>query len=205
MDNIDGMSYEDLISLKLKVDRRVREFRPIRMTIKYKRCGKDGCFCMAGPSNGSWGNLHGPYVLISYIDETSQKRRTVSLGRHFCEDDRQEVEEKKLDFLHYYSVPAGEREKMSDRKKESFSWCLHVNELNFEEVYGRERGEDEMDKETEHYATQQKHNAFNAERASLDLQKTAVRDELCVRYGIGCSVGQAVLRKLLDGNYYLKD
>ncbi|KKM81029.1 hypothetical protein LCGC14_1333850, partial [marine sediment metagenome] len=55
MANTNEMNYQEMLDLRQELDTRIKEYRPIRIKKKWKRCGKSGCFCKGGPIDGSWG------------------------------------------------------------------------------------------------------------------------------------------------------
>ncbi len=203
MDNLDGMNYEQLQQLKLNLDERIKEFRPVRVKIKWKRCGKKTCFCKGGPLDGSWDNLHGPYAFAQFVDHGTRRMRQISLGQHYDAFDIEEVGKEILDRTKYFPVPDADREKMSKGQKEECDWSITLLSWEFEEKYGLRPAADKMSRHTKFWGTRAQYDAYEAELRATEAEKLACRHPWAELYGIGSPAGQKTLEDLLRKNYYL--
>lgn len=203
MDTIGSMDYQDLVDLKSKLDERIKQFRRIRIKMKWKRCGKKDCFCKDGPSDGSWENLHGPYVFAQFVDHGTKKTRLVSLGRHYDHIDIDEVEKQILDKTEYFTVPDSDREKMNAAQKKEYCRGVELYSWEFEAKYGIKMGEDTMGRHKKWWGTKASEDRWVTDASAVDAEKSACMHPWAVLHGIGSPVGQKVLEDLLRQNYYL--
>ncbi len=204
MDNTNGMGYDELIELQDKVYDMLKKFNPVRLKMKWKRCGHKDCQCGSGPSDGSWGNLHGPYVFAQFVDNDLGKIRTVSLGRHYDENALYDIMERGLDFSHYYKVDPGKLELMTPDEKRKHMCRFFLDDEDFEVYHGIKRVEDTMGRYDVFYGTVANRDAYEAASRDLDEQKLATMHRWAIVHGIGSIKGQMTLKGLLAGKYYLK-
>lgn len=204
MDNVGSMNYDELLVLQSDVEVRLKQFRPVRIKKKWKRCGKLTCFCADGPPDGSWGNLHGPYVFAQFVDHNTRKTRLVSLGKFYDQEDINEVRNEILGWSSYFPVPASEYEEMSQEQQDRHYWYINVTGLVFEQFYGVTEAQDTMGRHKKYYATDAQHDGFDHYKREFLRRKKAVGHMWAVRYGVGCPVGQRKLAEILAADYYLK-
>lgn len=196
MDKIEGIAYEELVCLRNTIEARLKEFRPIRIKKKFKRCGKKACFCAGGPASNEWENLHGPYVFAQFIDAKTGKARNLSLGRWYGEDQVNEVSYKRIAPARYFAMPESDHQ----------TGCVYFHRLTDEEFvsrYGVAKREDNFDCPDVLYGTRASSDAYEVARRQLEQEKEAVAHAWCMEFGIGSYVGQKRLADLLRGNYYL--
>lgn len=203
MDNLKDMDHGRLVALKTEVDARLKEFRPLRIKMKWKRCGKKDCFCKDGPTDGSWGNLHGPYVFAQFVDRTTRKTRLVSLGTHYDHIDLYEVRNQILDKTDYFGIADSVRDKMSKTKQLQYNYYTALTNAEFKEKYGMTKVEDRMSRPTKFWGTEANSDAYEAEFSAIEAEKLACEHEWATEHGVGSPVGQKVLAELLRQNYYL--
>lgn len=204
MDKLEKMNHEELVSLRKKIKARLKEFRPIRIKKKWKRCGKGNCFCQDGPGDGSWGNLHGPYLFAQYVDGKEQKMKLVSLGRFYGRDDIDEVRDQILDFSDYFTVSPDQHGQMSQVEKDIYSWYVNLSASEFEKYHGISRSEDTMNRHSRFYGTQAAHDAYTGALSILNQKKEACNHTWVYEFGLASPVGQKILAGLLRQTYYLK-
>jgi len=204
MGNINGMRYDELIGLRNKVHVRLKEFNPVRLRRKWKRCGHKNCQCCSGPSDGSEGNLHGPYVYAQFMDNDLGKIRNISLGRYYDEYDLSDIVEKSLNFSDYFKVDPGELEKMTASEKEEYYFTFYLDDAAFEKHHGITREEDTMRRYDHFFGNLADRDAYESAARNLEEHRLAVTHKWATDYGIGSIKGQMVLRRLLAGKYYLK-
>lgn len=198
MDKLDGMTHFELTRLVYEANKRLAKFNPIRLRVKRKRCGKKGCFCMDGPSDGSWDNLHGPYLFAQYVDSETGKTRVKGLGLYYSSDQLDEVTRASFSWSDYFAVPDGHQ-----TKDHTYYYDLSARE--FEEYYGIAMEDDTMSRHTTYWATEGKSDAFDTEKRKFLEDKSAACHIWADKYGLGSVKGQRTLKTLLEGNYYLVD
>ena len=204
MVNLKSMNYGEVKKLHTRVSERLKEFRPVHIKIKWKRCGKGECVCASGPSNGSWGNLHGPYVLAQFVDRLTRKTKVVSLGRLWQQDDINEARRQTLNWIRYFPVPSSEYEKMSADDQRLHYWYINVRGERFEAFHGISESEDRMDRSKRFYGTDAQHDGYETYQRGYEAEALAVSHQWCEMYGIGSSAGQKKLAAILADDYYLK-
>jgi len=205
MAKLDGMKYDELLQLKIDVKRAIKEFRPVRIKKKWKRCGKSQCFCMDGPADGSWGNLHGPYLFAQYVDLETGKTKVMSMGRFWGEEAIIEAQEEILEWWQYLKVSPGERDKMGEEEASAFRWWYSVRGLDFRNFYGLREEEDTLDRHTRYYGTEASNDAFKAYQDEFLRNLEALDHEWASMYGLASHIGQKKLAALLAQKYYLVD
>lgn len=205
MVRLGEMKYDELLQSAIDSKRKIKEFRPIRIRTKWKRCGKPQCFCMDGPLNGSWGNLHGPYIFAQYVDHTTRKIRVVSLGRRSSEDDIMEARNEILEWWEYFKVSPSEKELMTDDDAFDYRWWHSVRGEDFFNFYGLRDSEDTFGRHTRYYGTQASHDAFKSYQSEFARRREALDHEWATAYGMASHIGQKKLADLLSQKYYLAD
>lgn len=205
MAKLDGKKYDELLQLRDEVEQKIKEFRPVRIKRKWKRCGKDECFCMDGPSDGSWGNLHGPYLFAQYVDHTTRKTKTVSLGRFWGEVDIKEAQDRILEWWAYYKVSPVDRSTMTDELQSDYSWGYTLRGDDFFNFYGLKVSEDTLDRHTRYYGTEASHDAFRSYQDEFVRNLEALDHEWASVHGLASHMGQRKLADLLAKKYYLVD
>lgn len=203
IDNLNTLKYQELVELRTAISARLKNLSGIRLKKKWKRCGKKTCYCSSGPSDGSWGNLHGPYVFAQFVDNETKKPRVLSLGR-YCEANDAQVAKKTIlaYWPAFYTITPAEAEKM----KEEGHWLLYSKTLSrqeFVDFYGLNMEDDKLDRHRMYYATEASHQAFEAAVRALDELREAAGNDWAIKYGIGEVKGQRRLCDLLRGDYYL--
>ncbi len=204
MCNVSELSYAKLVLLKDEVDNLLSLMNPIRLKKRFKRCGRKDCFCVNGPRDGSWGNLHGPYVFASYTEKKGVYRSR-SLGLYYSEEDRlaeaEKLSSKLLLWVNFYTLSAG------DASRRSVNEVIHSRVFTEEEfvgLYGIPTMFDRLGRPTTLYATDAKFQAYKSEcREQGARQDALLRDEYA-DLGICSPIGQKVLDEILSGPYYLK-
>lgn len=205
MANVNEMSYIEMLDLRLALDIRIKAHRAVRIKKKWKRCGKKACFCNDGPADGSWGNLHGPYLFAQFVDSTSGKTRLVSLGKFFDQDSIMETGDRILEWWKYYQVSEAEREALPGGEKRKWNWPFFVSREKFRDLHGIWPEEDKMDRPRRFFATKALDDGFEAKSSRLAEEKEAVKHLWCAEYGLGSIEGQRMLARLLEGFYFLAD
>jgi len=205
MAKLDGMTYNELLQLTVDLKRKIKEFRPVRIKRKWKRCGKEECFCMGGPADGSWGNLHGPYLFAQYVDHKTCKTKVVSLGRFWGQEAIIEAQGEILEWWDYFKLSPSRREKMTEDMASAYRWWYSVRGDDFANFYGLRESEDELDRHTRYYGTEASHDAFEVYQGEFARRNEALGHEWASTYGLASQIGQKTLAGLLAGKYYLVD
>lgn len=203
MVKLDRMSYEELIKLKAQLDARIKEFRPIRVKKKWKRCGKRSCFCADGPADNEWNNLHGPYLFAQFVCPKLGKTKTVSLGNFYDLNDIDEVRKQILDWGAYFNVPGPEYDKMSVDDQRRYNWRKTLTSYEFEQFYGVSVGDDRFGRHKTFYATLANSDAYDQKLREIEAEREATDHPWADQYGLCDPVGQKKLSQLLTGAYYL--
>lgn len=200
--DITKLSRNELIELQVQIKNRLKEFKPFRIREVYRRCGVEDCYCMDGPSNNEWGNLHGPYLYVSWRAEG--KTKTISLGRKYTQDEIAKISTKtRPDWQDYYTVSPKEYYQLSEDKRREL-WSITLSDSQFEAFHGLPRHEDTMDRYTKFYGSQAQHDRYWGEWNEIeDNQKLASSE--WTRFGVGTSKGVKILNGLIRDGYYLKD
>lgn len=204
IDKLDGTSYEELMELKIDVEYELRQFRPVRIKKKWKRCGKETCFCAAGPGDGSWGNLHGPYLFAQFVDHSTKRTRSISLGKYYDQEAVDEVSDQSLDFSEFFHLTEADYGKMGQADKDKNRWAIRLTEADFELFHGIRWIEDQLDRHGTFYGTEANYEAYMAARGEISEQKAGLTHIWTREYGLASPAGQRALKGLLQKNYYLK-
>lgn len=204
MSFLSKLSRAELLSLKKEVDNAVSLDRPVRLKKRFKRCGHSGCFCADGPGDGSWGNLHGPYVFASYTEKRGVYRSR-SLGLYYSEEDRraglEKLNSKFLFWVNFYNLSS------IDAGRKSENEVVHrrvMTEEEFVRLYGIPMMFDRLDRPTTLYATDAKYQAYKSECRERVARREALLRTEYTDLGICSPVGQKVLDEILSGPYFLK-
>ncbi len=205
MAKLGEMKYNELLQLAIDLKQKIKEFRPVRVKRKWKRCGKTECFCMDGPSDGSWGNLHGPYLFAQYVDHKTRKTKVVSLGRFWGQEAIKEAQGQILEWWDYFKLSPSAREKMTEEEASTYRWWYAVRGDDFANFYGLRAIDDKLDRHTRYYGTEASHDAFNAYQSEFVRRNEALDHEWASTYGLADHIGQKTLAELLAGQYYLVD
>ena len=203
MDKLEGLKHEELKQLLRDVIERLKEFRPIRIKMKWKRCGRKTCFCKDGPADGSWNNLHGPYVFAQFVSNETRKTQVVSLGRHYDDIDIDEVAELFLDKSSIFQIGDGPYQKLSKKKKEALLYSVTLADREFKEKYGILPEDDRMNRERKFWGSKAQWDEWEYQNGIIEEQKMACKHPWAVDHGVGSPVGQKILAELLRQNYYL--
>jgi hypothetical protein len=203
MCKIDKMTRSDLLEMRGEIDATLKEFKKINIRSKWKRCGKKGCFCKDGPLDGSWGNLHGPYVFAQFVDQGTGKYRSISLGAYFNQDFIDQVLGEPVLWNEYYKVPDSEYQTFKEEKKEKYGWYVHLDDAQFLAFFGVWKHEDKMDRDDVFFATEAAHDAYQNKLEVRARQLDLINSDWCREYGIGDEIGHIKLKELLAGKYYL--
>lgn len=203
MGELGGMKYNELLELMGNLKRRIQKFRPLRIKLKWKRCGKGECVCMEGPSDGSWGNMHGPYLFAQYVDHKTRKTRAVSLGRHSSADDIMEARGEILEWWKFFELNPSDQERMTEESASKYRWYYLVTGSDFFNFYGLREVDDKLHRHTRYYGTEANSDAFEAYRDEFVRRKEALDHEWASVYGLAGHIGQKKLAALLAQKYYI--
>jgi len=203
MTNIKKMERQELISLKSQVEARLKRMRPIRVKKAYKRCGKSGCACSDGPADGSWGNLHGPYLFARFTERTTKKSKSLSLGRFYNEEALRQARNSRINWQDYFCLGTTERGRMSFEMGMKFPEPYYLDNDEFLEMHGVDMADDRLDRDGVYYASEAQKSAFEAKKRSISQEVLAADADWAVMFGMGSPIGQRVLAALLLDDYYL--
>jgi hypothetical protein len=199
----EEMKRDDLLQMKDEIDKELKKFKKINIRSKWKRCGKKGCFCSDGPLDGSWGNLHGPYVFAQFVDQETGKYRSVSLGAYYSKEFADQVIGEPTQWNDYFRVPEREYEMFNTPKQDLYNWYIYLSSDQFYEFHGIKMHEDTMDRDRVFYGTKANHDAYHNKIDARIRQLELVKSGWCRKYGIGDEIGHIKLSELLAGKYYL--
>ncbi len=200
---LNGLTYNELCELEENVLRRKKEFKRLRVRQRFVRCGKQGCACSRGPGSNSWGNLHGPYLYAQFVDKMTGKTKKLSLGLLYTETEVEEVlGNGEVKWKDYYQIDRSQRSGMSAREIRRLR-SRTFTPKEFLEFYGLRWCHNEIDRVVTWYARENDFQAFEFAVREREEEKKAVKDPLCRKFGIGSKAGQAKLKSLLSGDYYL--
>lgn len=204
IDKLDKMSYEQLRELKEDVDYKLKQFRPVRIKKKWKRCGKATCFCASGPADGSWDNLHGPYLFAQFTNPGGGRTRNISLGKYYDQEAIEEVKDQSLDFSEFFHLTKANYDKLGQADKDKNRWAIRLTEADFELFHGVRRIEDQLGRHDTFYGTEANYDHYMAAKGEISDAKAALTHIWTMMYGLASPTGQRALKDLLRGNYYLK-
>lgn len=199
---LESLGYEELLELRKEVNERIKKFKPLRIRKKFKRCGKDGCVCQQGPADGSWGNLHGPYLFAQFQDKNGNTR-VRSLGKWYDRKDILDTRMKpKRPLYEAFTVPLETwKEKYEGDGKNWVYWDL--DDFEFEERYGLPPGEDTFNRHRRLYGLKSDYDRWVIEN-ELRLDRIEGAEHVWAEtWGLADLKGQAVLAELLAGEYFL--
>jgi hypothetical protein len=205
MGKLDRMTYEELQELKTDVEYRLKEFRPIRIKRKWKRCGKKTCFCASGPADGTWDNLHGPYLFAQFVDRETKKTRNVSLGKFYHPEAVGELAEQTLNFSTFFHLNPDQYSKLGADEQRRNAWTIYLTEADFELLHGIGREDDRLGRHDVFYGTEANYDAYRSAKTALNEAKAACNHLWAASYGLASPAGQRVLKELLRKSYYLKE
>lgn len=205
MDNLDKMTYEDLQELKIDVAYRLKQFRPIRIKKKWKRCGKRTCFCASGPADGTWDNLHGPYLFAQFVDRETKKTRNASLGIFYDLEAIDALADQTLNFSDFFHLNPDQHSKLGADEQSLNNWKIRLTDADFELFHGISRKDDSLGRHDTFYGTEANYDAYRSATAALSEQKAATVHIWAILYGLASPAGQRVLKDLLRQDYYLKE
>lgn len=203
MENINSMDYQELCELKRLVDGRLSHFRPVRIKTKWRRCGKGACVCMDGPADGTWGNLHGPYIFAQFVDPAIGSTRLVSLGRHRDWTSEKEDAPEILDIRRFFKLNSDQYGRLTEKMREKFWYSYTMSAEEYERAYGREKSSSGLAGYDTFYADKAGHDAFVAASDELVRRRRASMHEWAEEFGIATYKGQGILEEILRGPYYL--
>lgn len=203
---LENRKYEDLLEMQSDLTVLLKQFKKVRIGKRYSRCGKGGCSCGQGPADNSWGNLHGPYVVAKFVDCETGKYRVVSLGVHYAREDREALIEKsqQIEWFSFFKITPPEKQKMPLEEQA----CLRVYFLTSSEFfafYGLKMSDDKLDRYRKYYGTVEGMQSFEEKKRRRRELVERMQSSWAVNLGIGSKRGQAKLKNILSGAYYLAE
>lgn len=191
------LSYEDTLEVEQFIKSRKKEFRPFRIKTKFRRCGKKYCYCMDGPSDNEWGNLHGPYLFAQYREGGKTKLKSLGKERDPSDLDYSHLE---LPKWYHYIVSEEQYEKMSDDRK----WETYERSLTREEFVDKYKMSPEEDKIGVPHRL-----IFDKRKYEADYERYKELSEVSFskwrKLGIGSPSGIKILDDLIKQGYYFKE
>jgi hypothetical protein len=197
LDLLAELTHPELLEIETAVRASKKKFKPFRIKRKFKRCGKPDCFCMDGPADNSWENLHGPYLFAQWRE--GGKTRTASLGREYSSD---EISEAGNGLPNWYDFIISQKQydgMSQDRQWECYERSLENDE--FEAHYGIAPMDDNIGRARKlRYDSRAYKTAYDeAEQANK------VKWSDWAKLGVGTFSGIQILDDLVKRGYYFKE
>ncbi len=145
IEQLDELSYSELLELKEEVTKRIGQFLPFRIKLIFKQCGKADCTCQMGTSDeGYW---HGPYLTARWREHG--KTKTASLGREYSQDEIEAIGKVEIpawyDFRmntsddSYNELPHSRKMTIGQRSLDNSEFLAHYGLEPSEDSIGRPR------------------------------------------------------------------